>query len=532
MDDLFLTFLEISVSVSLMIIILILITPFFNKRYASKWKYWIWIFLAIRLIIPVSGTAGRSIAGAMLQAGSRAASESEDDSIHDLSGQTAPLRRIVVEFPGQIAEPIEMPSLENNVRISLLDIIAFVWLTGCLLFIIIHLISYIHYKNQIMKNGSALGNTSISDQLCELKQKLHIKCPVRIIVYSRAASPMITGFLKPVLILPDEQYCSEELFFILKHELVHLKHRDMYVKLLFVAANAIHWFNPLVWIMQKEAAVDMELSCDESVTKGADYATRKAYTEALLSTLHKQHMKRNFLSTQFYTGKQIMKKRFQNILRKKRGKNGAVMLTAAAVLTIALGTLVGCSVEKESPEAISGQTEISSQKPETDFDFSDENGQKEALPDGELLPEDTSDQEASAENTMILTIMKEGEPEEKQATLVTGDGYSFYLPDGEWQKEEADMWQALVNENVHLWVARFAADYQIEQLLADDGYALEDGELTKLEEDILYKARLLEEGSDVWCVFFCYPMEAEEGWGRELPIIADTFAVNAHNKLP
>ncbi|MDE5824996.1 MAG: hypothetical protein K2N44_04415 [Lachnospiraceae bacterium] len=41
-------------------------------------------------------------------------------------------------------------------------------------------------------------------------------------------------------------------------------------------AHAVHWFNPLIWMMQKEAAIDMELSCDGCVTCGADYAVREA----------------------------------------------------------------------------------------------------------------------------------------------------------------------------------------------------------------------------------------------------------------
>ena len=43
---------------------------------------------------------------------------------------------------------------------------------------------------------------------------------------------MIIGFFKPVLVLPKERYSPEELFFILKHELVHLKRGDVYFKLL------------------------------------------------------------------------------------------------------------------------------------------------------------------------------------------------------------------------------------------------------------------------------------------------------------
>lgn len=126
--------------------------------------------------------------------------------------------------------------------------------------------------------------------------------------------------------MPDGEYSAEELHFILKHELVHLKRGDVCLKLLLTTANAIHWFNPLIWLMRKEATVDMELSCDERVTQGADYAQRKAYTETLLSTLHKQCTKRTVLSTQFteeksdeetvskYLTQQYKEKRYQYLI--------------------------------------------------------------------------------------------------------------------------------------------------------------------------------------------------------------------------
>ena len=104
----------------------------------------------------------------------------------------------------------------------------------------------------------------------------------------------------------------EELFFILKHELVHLKREDIYFKLLFVTASAVHWFNHVIWLLKKEADVDMELSCVKRVTQGASYAEWKAYTETLLSMLHKRCDRRTILSTQFYGGTKIMKKRFKN----------------------------------------------------------------------------------------------------------------------------------------------------------------------------------------------------------------------------
>lgn len=55
MANIFLTYLGISATVGIVVLIILLASPFINRRYAAKWKYYIWIFLAIRLLVPVSG---------------------------------------------------------------------------------------------------------------------------------------------------------------------------------------------------------------------------------------------------------------------------------------------------------------------------------------------------------------------------------------------------------------------------------------------------------------------------------------------
>jgi len=356
MTGIFLSFFEISVSVSVLIAVLIILAPLLNKRYAAKWKYWIWVFLALRLLIPVSGTGVWSAADALLQRKTPVTAISEKGSADNPSEQAVTQGRVIVELPAQMTTPIMVTSEKNNRNITPLDVAAFIWMTGSLVFISVHLISYVHYRRQAVKRGGIVKNAYTLRQVFELKRELQIKDTVDIIEYPEAASPMMTGFVKPVLILPEERYSPEELYFILKHELVHLKRRDVYIKLLLAAATAVHWFNPFVWLMQKEACIDMELSCDEKVIQGADYAARKAYTEALLSTLHKRCVKRHVLSTQFYGGKQIMKKRFQNILIKTGKKNGAAVLMCAVILTVSPGMLVGCSISNENTEGGSGQT--------------------------------------------------------------------------------------------------------------------------------------------------------------------------------
>jgi beta-lactamase regulating signal transducer with metallopeptidase domain len=360
MTDIFLVFLGISLSAGLVVSVLLLFSPFFNRRYASKWTYWIWLFLAFRLILPLGGSSLEDI---VPKAGTSAVSGSEQGDggavekagMNNPAGQTAPWRQFIVEIPAQLTAPISGGFPDSRFSATWLDAAAFIWMLGSTAFLAVHLASYLYYKKQITKKGKRVQDTEILCRIEELKRELRIKGTVDAVEFPEAASPMLTGFFKPVLVLPTERYTPAELYFILKHELVHCKRRDVSAKLLFTAANAVHWFNPLIWMMRRRAAVDMELSCDERVVQGADYAARKAYTETLLSTLRKNTVKRTVLSTQFYGGAEIMKKRFQNILNRGGRKNGAMLFTAAALLTVILGTLTGYSVSRVKADNLPGK---------------------------------------------------------------------------------------------------------------------------------------------------------------------------------
>ena len=88
----------------------------------------------------------------------------------------------------------------------------------------------------------------------------------------------MTGLLRPRLLLPHEHYDVQELRYILRHELCHLKRRDMLLKLVLLAANAMHWFNPVVYLMLRQADEDIELACDSAATDGSNSPERAAYS--------------------------------------------------------------------------------------------------------------------------------------------------------------------------------------------------------------------------------------------------------------
>ena len=527
MENIFLSILGISVSIGLVVIGLIFLTPFLNKRYAAKWKYLIWIFLALRLLIPFGGTNGQYVLDSASQPNAEMGTKSKENNADNPTGTAMPYRRIVVEIPAQMTTPIKASAEKNTASITLLDIMALVWIIGSLIFISVHLISYSHYKRQVSMKGKIIKEKHILSQIVQLKRELHIRRTVCVMEYDEAESPMIIGFIKPDLVLPKEQYNSEDLFFILKHELVHFKRGDVYLKLLFVTANAVHWFNPIIWIMQKEAVIDMELSCDERVTQGTSFELRKAYTETLLSMLHKQCVRKTVLSTQFYGGKKIMKKRFKNILIRNRKKNGISILICAVVLSITLGMLVGCSVTKENTEKENIENEDTANE---DMGNVSEPSGLEAAQTAPTPVDNSSTENNALENTITLTFSKEGEQEQKQATLAIGNGYSFYLPDDEkWHLSAPDLWTTDINEQIALWVTHFEGESvdSVNQKLEDDGYTEDDSyKWWKQEGDLLYHAEQKVFENNIWVIFYSYPVDFQEGWGREFPVIVNTFALS------
>lgn len=348
---LFLAVLEISLTASPIVVLFVLWAPHINKRYAAKWKYWIWIILALRLLIPFGKSAPVSPVVIDIPSQVTTPLMSHDDAESVLiSGEQVE----VSDMPGDEAELSGKVRPERTpVDISLLDLTAVIWLFGGLTILFVHGLGYAHFKRQIIQNGVSAQDEVILCELQQLSEELQIRRNIRVIQYSQATSPLIVGFIHPMLVIPDEAYSQEELYFILKHELVHMKRHDTYYKLLLLVVNALHWFNPIVWFMRKEATVDMEISCDENVIWGMNLESRKAYVGTLLSALDRQYEWRLFLTTQFYGGKKVMEKRFRNILTGAKKKNGLSLVMCAAVLTLTLGSLVGCSIKETASEEIS-----------------------------------------------------------------------------------------------------------------------------------------------------------------------------------
>ena len=96
--------------------------------------------------------------------------------------------------------------------------------------------------------------------------------------------PLSVGVLdrKIRIVLPPKEYHEQAISLILRHEMIHLIHRDNRAKLCMAVLRAVFWFLPPVWIGLRQAAEDIELRCDELAAATLTEPQRRQYAKLLL----------------------------------------------------------------------------------------------------------------------------------------------------------------------------------------------------------------------------------------------------------
>lgn len=358
MVNLLLSVLSISLTTSVVIMVLIILGSLINKRYVAKLKYGLWIVLSLRLLVPFNYKLPDVPLQITIPTEVGSVEMSDFFETNPTFSEVQPIEpQIAVSLPAEpqtVAplSPIVDTQRESEASLTLLQALSYLWAAVASSLFIWHLTGYYCFRRKIKKWGRVAKDTLLAEQLHQLCRELGVRRQIPILISKKADSPMIMGFWRPILVLPEEEHTREESYYILKHELIHYKRRDILVKFMLLLARDIHWFNPVVYLMHREAVVDMEIACDEAVVRGGSFAQREAYSETLMSALHRQQHKGPLLSTQFSCGKRVMKKRFRNILTKVKKKNGVILFLIIFVLSVTVGTWANLVVEASGTDEI------------------------------------------------------------------------------------------------------------------------------------------------------------------------------------
>lgn len=364
MERLMTALLELTLPMALVIAVLLAAGPLLGRRFTAKWRYWAWLLIAVRLLLPVGITLPQPVVtlpqpqgeftypvsreepaptepapvGDPIQVVPGAA---ENDPYQQIeTGMTAPTGPSA-ETP-KPAEPAIIPTPAATRSIPVMEAVGWCWAAGTALFLLWQLGSYLALRAKLSRSRRPLTDEAILAVLEKESAAAGRQRPLP--VYTAAVgSPMIVGAIKPTLLLPELELSTEQLSLVFRHELIHYRRRDIWYKLLLMLANAIHWFNPMVWLMVYAADRDLELSCDEAVVAGRDEAYREEYGRCLLAVVRAGMSRRTLFTTNFYSGKKTLKNRLATIFDTTKKHRGTLALAALLLAAAVAGSLVACT---------------------------------------------------------------------------------------------------------------------------------------------------------------------------------------------
>lgn len=194
-----------------------------------------------------------------------------------------------------------------------------------------------------------------SDELLEVVEhvgdQLELRRNPRLLVTMHPTIPFASGIFSPRVVLPDHLAINaspSDLKFIVAHELTHLRRGDLFFGAFQLLVQAVLWFHPLVWWLNREIRRVREDCCDEEVLARLQ-CSPKDYARCLINVLDLQQRLRSMPELAGLKPIEVTEQRLTNIIRKGRSHATGLQLAGyAAVGLLAILLLPGAAIPHQT----------------------------------------------------------------------------------------------------------------------------------------------------------------------------------------
>ena len=212
-----------------------------------------------------------------------------------------------------------------------LYIISIIWLLGMVVLFALKLFGYTFF---LIKLRRCSDKISCPELLKYTNKRIITRTSDKI------SSPLMIGLFKPTLLLPKTTMTEEQFDNILAHEMVHFKRKDIWYKWFISIVKCIHWYNPTVYYISKQADIECEISCDLAVVKGMSEEQETNYINTILTLLAAGNQRKAALTTGMTSDKKTLKRRFTMIKNKVKFNKKTLIISLILALVVLCGTVL------------------------------------------------------------------------------------------------------------------------------------------------------------------------------------------------
>ena len=293
MEIFILHILKLNIIAAVIILLVKLLAILFKGQVSARWKYIIWLLIALSLCIPVRLPANLTLVDFKVQRSSQQDSQKLKTTDHAVrSGESQKITETVSSSNSNRKSLTEIPKQKRTVMWesdkwmrSGAVIFCSVWMSVAVLKLAGEFLAY-YLSMRNLRRMSLPVNDPVSIQMYrDVCRKKRVRRVPELRQNAGLTTPLLAELFHTKLYLPATGYSAEERKLIFYHELTHYCHRDLWYKMLLRICASIYWFNPFLLIMLKEADKDIENLCDTAVVHGVNKEEHKLYRQLLLRTV-------------------------------------------------------------------------------------------------------------------------------------------------------------------------------------------------------------------------------------------------------
>ncbi len=133
-----------------------------------------------------------------------------------------------------------------------------------------------------------VANPGVWSLLQECRAELGVRRPISLVTAPNPVGPATCGVFRACIVLPEgfiTRLARDELRLVLLHELMHVRRWDVLVDRAAACLVAVHWFNPMAWLLLRSLRRERELVCDAAVVDHLGAAGAGSYGRVLLKVV-------------------------------------------------------------------------------------------------------------------------------------------------------------------------------------------------------------------------------------------------------
>lgn len=311
---------------SILSVFLLILKPMTKGRLPKSFQYYMWFSVVIALMLPISEIVVIPVSNPSILS---------MKSMYDITQRFVDT---ALDKPFNLVFAPQNENGQNMGQIAYLPstavILSVFWQFGMIMVLGFHILCYVSYVRKLGRYNIRAGQreTEVLNALLESKKTL------KLYKNSMVKTPILIGFFRPAVILPDKAYEDMMLRNILMHEVTHWKRHDIFVKWLLIFVGAVHWFNPLVYLVRREMNKACELACDEAVIRRFDICEMQQYGDALIAVAA-DSIRKIPLPIAMLEDKKNLKERLGAIMEHKKFSKTTVVTAGVILVTIVCAVL-------------------------------------------------------------------------------------------------------------------------------------------------------------------------------------------------